>query len=176
MKAMNAPISELGQEILATLSRYLRGQIVVMLLLAVYYAASLRALGLDYGIAVGIFTGFAVLVPYVGFGTGMLIALGLAGYQFGTDWPVLWVLCVYAAGQLLESFVLTPMLIGKSIGVNHVAVVLVGILMALMLFGSLFGFIGLLIALPASAVVVVVLRFFRVGIVKDSVDPGDRHR
>ncbi len=171
MKAMNAPISELGQEILATLSRYLRGQIVVMLLLAVYYAASLKALGLDYGIAVGIFTGFAVLVPYVGFGTGMLIALGLAGYQFGTDWPVLWVLCVYAAGQLLESFVLTPMLIGKSIGVNPVAVVL-----ALMLFGSLFGFIGLLIALPASAVVVVVLRFFRVGIVKDSVDPGDRHR
>lgn len=168
---MNAPISELGQEILATLSRYLRGQIVVMLLLAVYYAASLKALGLDYGIAVGIFTGFAVLVPYVGFGTGMLIALGLAGYQFGTDWPVLWVLCVYAAGQLLESFVLTPMLIGKSIGVNPVAVVL-----ALMLFGSLFGFIGLLIALPASAVVVVVLRFFRVGIVKDSVDPGDRHR
>ncbi len=171
MKAMNAPISELGQEILATLSRYLRGQIVVMLLLAVYYAASLKALGLDYGIAVGIFTGFAVLVPYVGFGTGMLIALGLAGYQFGTDWPVLWVLCVYAAGQLLESFVLTPMLIGKSIGVHPVAVVL-----ALMLFGSLFGFIGLLIALPASAVVVVVLRFFRVGIVKDSVDPGDRHR
>lgn len=168
---MNAPISELGQEILATLSRYLRGQIVVMLLLAVYYAASLKALGLDYGIAVGIFTGFAVLVPYVGFGTGMLIALGLAGYQFGTDWPVLWVLCVYAAGQLLESFVLTPMLIGKSIGVNPVAVVL-----ALMLFGSLFGFIGLLIALPASAVVVVVLRFFRVGVVKDPVDPGDRHR
>ena len=171
MKAMNAPISELGQEILATLSRYLRGQIVVMLLLAVYYAASLKALGLDYGIAVGIFTGFAVLVPYVGFGTGMLIALGLAGYQFGTDWPVLWVLCVYAAGQLLESFVLTPMLIGKSIGVHPVAVVL-----ALMLFGSLFGFIGLLIALPASAVVVVVLRFFRVGVVKDPVDPGDRHR
>lgn len=168
---MNAPISELGQEILATLSRYLRGQIVVMLLLAVYYAASLKALGLDYGIAVGIFTGFAVLVPYVGFGTGMLIALGLAGYQFGTDWPVLWVLCVYAAGQLLESFVLTPMLIGKSIGVHPVAVVL-----ALMLFGSLFGFIGLLIALPASAVVVVVLRFFRVGVVKDPVDPGDRHR
>jgi len=135
------------------LGQYLRGQLVVMLVLAVYYSAGLAFAGFDLAVPVGVFTGLAVAIPYVGFGLGLLMALLASMLQFGTMAGLLSVAVVYGLGQLLEGFVLTPRLVGERIGLGPLAVIF-----ALMAFGQLFGFVGVLVALPASAVTVVALR------------------
>jgi predicted PurR-regulated permease PerM len=137
----------------AVLGQYLRGQLLVMVVLAVYYAAALALVGFDLALPVGVFTGLAVAIPYVGFGLGLVLALLAALLQFASLGGVLLVAAVYALGQLLESFVLTPRLVGERIGLGPLAVIF-----ALMAFGQLFGFVGVLIALPASAVALVALR------------------
>lgn len=139
------------------LGEYLRGQMLVMLVLAVYYAGALGFFGLDLALPIGVFTGLAVFVPYLGFGLGLLLAL-LAGVLQFSDPPqaLLMVAVVYGLGQLIESFVLTPRLVGERIGLHPLAVIL-----ALMAFGQLLGFVGVLIALPASAVLLVALRRLR---------------
>jgi predicted PurR-regulated permease PerM len=136
------------------LAEFLRGQLAVMASLALFYSVALAAAGMDYALPVGLITGFMVFVPYVGFGVGFALAM-LVSLQQG--WPV-WgaVLAVFALGQLLESFVLTPRLVGERIGLHPVAVIF-----ALMAFGQLFGFVGVLLALPASAVLLVALREVR---------------
>ena len=142
------------REIDDALSQYMRGLVLLMLCLALYYAVALRLTGLQVGISVGILTGLFVIIPYLGFGIGLILAV-LAGFlQFGFTAPFFVVLAIYAAGQLLESYVLTPRLVGERIGLSPVAVI-----MALLVFGTLFGFVGMLFALPASAVLVVVSRF-----------------
>ncbi|TSE25696.1 sporulation integral membrane protein YtvI [Tepidimonas sediminis] len=135
------------------LGQYLRGQLLVMALLAVYYAAALWAVGLDLALPIGVFTGLAVFVPYLGFGVGLVLALLAALLQFQDWWGVLAVAGVYGLGQVVESFWLTPRLVGERIGLHPVAVIF-----ALMAFGHLFGFVGVLLALPASAVALVALR------------------
>ncbi|TSE18726.1 sporulation integral membrane protein YtvI [Tepidimonas alkaliphilus] len=135
------------------LGQYLRGQMLVMGLLAVYYAVALWAVGLDLALPIGVFTGLAVFVPYVGFGVGLVLALLAALLQFQDWWGVLAVAAVYGVGQVVESFWLTPRLVGERIGLHPVAVIF-----ALMAFGHLFGFVGVLLALPASAVALVALR------------------
>jgi predicted PurR-regulated permease PerM len=140
----------------AVLGQYLRGQLLVMAVLAVYYAAGLALVGFDLALPVGVFTGLAVAIPYVGFGLGLLLAMLAAALQFGTAAGLLSVAAVYGLGQLLEGFVLTPRLVGERIGLGPLAVIF-----ALMAFGQLFGFVGVLVALPASAVVVVALRRLR---------------
>jgi len=135
------------------LGQYLRGQLVVMLLLAVYYSAGLAVAGFDLALPVGVFTGLAVAIPYVGFGLGLVMALLAALLQFGTLGGVLAVATIYGLGQLIEGFVLTPRLVGERIGLGPLAVIF-----ALLAFGQLFGFVGVLVALPASAVTVVALR------------------
>lgn len=137
----------------AMLGQYLRGQLVVMLVLAVCYAVALSLAGFDLAVPVGVFTGLAVAIPYVGFGLGLVLALLAALLQFGSLASVLTVAAIYGAGQLLESFVLTPRLVGERIGMGPL-----GVIFALMAFGQLFGFVGVLVALPASAVTVVALR------------------
>ncbi len=137
----------------AVLGQYLRGQLLVMAVLAVYYAVALSIAGFDLALPVGVFTGLAVAIPYVGFGIGLVLALLAALLQFGSLAGVLAVVAVYGVGQLLEGFVLTPQLVGERIGLGPLAVIF-----ALMAFGQLFGFVGVLIALPASAVAVVALR------------------
>ena len=137
----------------AVLGQYLRGQLLVMVVLAVYYAAALAAIGFDLALPIGVFTGLAVAVPYVGFGLGLALALLAALLQFGSLGGVALVAAVYGVGQLLESFVLTPRLVGERIGLGPLAVIF-----ALLAFGQLFGFVGVLIALPVSAVVLVALR------------------
>ncbi|MBS1175273.1 MAG: hypothetical protein H6R05_1404 [Burkholderiaceae bacterium] len=144
------------REIDGALSQYMRGLVLLMLCLAVYYAVALRLTGLQVGISVGILTGLFVIIPYLGFGIGLLLAV-LAGFlQFGLTAPFFAVLAVYAVGQLLESYVLTPRLVGERIGLSPVAVIV-----ALLVFGTLFGFVGMLFALPASAALVVVSRFVK---------------
>ena len=141
------------------LGEYLRGQLLVMLALAVFYAAGLKLFGLDLALPIGVFTGLAVFVPYLGFGTGLLLALLAGLLQFAAPpQTLLMVAVVYGLGQLLESFFLTPRLVGERIGLHPLAVIL-----ALMAFGQLLGFVGVLVALPASAVLLVALRRLRRG-------------
>lgn len=137
----------------AVLGQYLRGQLLVMGLLAVYYAVALWLVGLNLALPIGVFTGMAVFVPYLGFGIGLVLALLAALLQFQDWWGVAAVAAVYAVGQVVESFWLTPRLVGERIGLHPVAVIF-----ALMAFGHLFGFVGVLLALPASAVALVALR------------------
>ena len=137
----------------AVLGQYLRGQLLVMAVLAVYYAGALALVGFDLALPIGVFTGLAVAIPYVGFGLGLVLALLAALLQFGSVGGVAVVAAVYGVGQLLESFVLTPRLVGERIGLGPLAVIF-----ALLAFGQLFGFVGVLIALPVSAVVLVALR------------------
>jgi predicted PurR-regulated permease PerM len=146
----------------AVLGQYLRGQLLVMLLLAVYYSAGLKLFGLDLALPIGVFTGLAVFVPYLGFGLGLLLAAFAGLLQFTADAGIgqtlLMLVVVYGFGQVLESFVLTPKLVGERIGLHPLAVIF-----SLMAFGQLFGFLGVLVALPVSAVLLVAIRRVRAG-------------
>jgi predicted PurR-regulated permease PerM len=138
------------------LGQYLRGQLSVMALLAVYYSLALWAFGLELAFPIGVFTGLAVFVPYVGFGVGLVLAILAGVLQFAPSEALLMVAVVYGLGQLIESFVLTPRLVGERIGLHPLHVIF-----ALMAFGQLFGFVGVLVALPASAVLLVAIRRLR---------------
>lgn len=134
----------------ALLGQYLRGQLLVMLTLSAFYTVALALAGLHLALPVGVFTGMAVFIPYLGFGLGLSLAVLTAALQFSNWTGLVWVLVVYGLGQLLESFVLTPRLVGERIGLNPLAVIF-----ALLAFGHLLGFVGVLAALPLSAVAMV---------------------
>jgi predicted PurR-regulated permease PerM len=138
------------------LGQYLRGQIGVMLALSIFYALGLMLFGLDLALPIGIFTGLAVCVPYLGFGLGLMLALLAGLLQFASLKAVVMVAVVFGAGQLIEGFWLTPKWVGERIGLHPLAVIF-----ALLALGQLFGFVGVLIALPASAVLLVALRRLR---------------
>jgi predicted PurR-regulated permease PerM len=148
-----APVADFLAEADSVLGQYLRGQLLVMGILAVFYALGLALAGLKLALPIGVFTGLAVFVPYLGYGLGLLLALLAALLQFQSWTGVLAVALVYGLGQLLESFFLTPRLVGERIGLHPIAVIF-----ALMAFGHLFGFVGVLMALPASAVLLVAVR------------------
>jgi predicted PurR-regulated permease PerM len=135
------------------LSQFLRGQLSVMLALAAYYSAALAIAGFDTALPIGILTGLLSFIPYVGFAIGLTLALLAALLQFGTLYGFVAVAVVYGVGQLIESFVLTPRLVGERIGLHPLAVIF-----ALLAFGQVFGFFGVLLALPASAALLVAAR------------------
>ncbi len=137
----------------SVLGQYLRGQLMVMALLALYFSIALAIAGFDLALPVGVFTGLAFFIPYLGFGLGLALALLAGVLQFGGWYGVIAVAVIYGIGQLAESLVLTPRLVGERIGLNPLAVIF-----ALLAFGHLFGFVGVLIALPVSAVLLVALR------------------
>jgi predicted PurR-regulated permease PerM len=140
----------------AVLGQYLRGQLLVMLALSVFYAGGLLAFGLDLAIPIGVFTGLAVCVPYLGFGLGLMLALLAGILQFASLKAVVMVALVFGVGQLIEGFWLTPKWVGERIGLHPLAVIF-----ALLALGQIFGFVGVLVALPASAVILVALRRVR---------------
>lgn len=150
-------LSALLDECDDVMGRYLRGQLLVMLSLAGFYSVGLLLFGFELALPIGVFTGLAVFIPYLGFGLGLVLAL-LAGLlqaagDGGSLWlPLIGVAVVYGLGQLLESLVLTPRWVGEQIGLHPVAVILV-----LMLFGQWLGFVGVLLALPVSALGMVLL-------------------
>ena len=135
------------------LRQYLKGQLAVMGAMALFYPIALMFTGLNLAWPIGVFTGLAVFIPYLGYATGLVLALMSAAIQFAGWTGVLEVAAVYALGQVLESFVLTPRLVGERIGLSPLAVIL-----SLLAFGAVFGFVGVLVALPVSALAVVALR------------------
>ena len=136
------------------LSQYLRGQILVILVMATFYSIGLSLVGMDGAIALGVFTGLMIIIPYIGITLGLSIGILSAILQFGFGPELIWVLAIFGIGQALEGFFLTPRLVGERIGLHPVAV-----LFALIIFGKLFGFFGILLALPASAVSLVLIQF-----------------
>ncbi len=138
------------------LGQYLRGQLLVMLTLAFYYSIGLTLFGLELALPVGIFTGLAVFVPYVGFGLGLVLATLAGLLQFASLKAIVMVAVVYGIGQVIEGFFLTPRLVGERIGLHPLVVIF-----ALLAFGQLFGFVGVLVALPASALLLVAVRRVR---------------
>lgn len=138
------------------LAEFLRGQMLVMVVLAIYYGIALSIAGLDHALPIGILTGLLVFIPYVGFGLGMTLGLTAALLQWH-GWPAfLAVAGVYGVGQLVENYILVPYLVGDRIGLHPLAVIF-----ALLAFGQLFGFAGVLLALPVSAALLVGLREVR---------------
>lgn len=153
---LRASVDSFTAEADAVLGQYLRGQLLVMLILAVYYSVGLALFGLDLAVPIGIFTGLAVFVPYLGFGVGLLLAALAGVLEFAPFKALIMVTVVYGAGQVIEGFFLTPRLVGERIGLHPLAVIF-----SLLAFGQLFGFVGVLVALPASAVLLVAIRRMR---------------
>jgi predicted PurR-regulated permease PerM len=149
-------VGGIAAEIDGVLGEFLRGQLAVMGLLALYYTGALWVLGVDFALPIGLVTGGLAFVPYLGFGTGLGLALLGALLQPDGSWSLIAVVVVFGCGQLLESFFLTPRIVGQRIGLHPLAVIF-----ALLAFGQVFGFFGVLLALPASAVLLVGLRHLK---------------
>ena len=146
-------VKQILVEIDQLLSQYLRGQLLVITVLAIYYSVGLYLLGITGALALGLFTGIAIFIPYIGYGAALILALLSALLQAETGVSLLAVLALYIAGQAIESLFLTPKLVGEKIGLHPVLVVF-----ALILFGSWFGFFGILLALPISAIILVLCK------------------
>ena len=148
-------IRELAGEIDHTLSAFIRGMGTVCIILGTYYAIALMLVGLQFGLVVGFVAGLLTFIPYVGAIVGGALAIGLALFQFWGDW--LWIVVVAAifqVGQIIEGNVLTPKMVGDSVGLHPVWLIL-----ALSVFGALFGFVGMLVAVPLAAALGVLVRF-----------------
>ncbi len=146
----------IAAEIDVVLAEWLRGQMLVILIMSIYYVTTLWLTGLDFALPIGILIGVAVVIPYVGVAAGLVLATAAALMQFGTLAGVVSVWIAIGIGQVLEGMFLTPFIVGERIGLHPVVV-----LFALLAFGSVFGFFGVLLALPASAVLLVALRHLR---------------
>ena len=148
-------IRELAGEIDNTLAGFIRGMGTVCLILGAYYAIALMLIGLQFGLVVGAVAGILTFIPYVGAIVGGLLAIGLALFQFwGEWWWIVAVVVVFQIGQVVEGNFLTPNLVGNSVGLHPVWLIL-----ALSVFGALFGFVGMLVAVPMAAALGVVVRF-----------------
>ena len=156
-------------EIDAVLAEFLRGQLIVMLVMSVYYSAALSVASLEFALPIGVITGLLVIVPYIGAATGILLGTIAAVLQFDSLAGVAWVWVAFGIGQMLEGMAVTPLLVGKRIGLHPVAVIF-----ALLAFGQIFGFFGVLLALPASAALLVALRHLKAAYLAGSLYGGQK--
>ncbi|MDQ0421745.1 putative PurR-regulated permease PerM [Peteryoungia aggregata LMG 23059] len=150
-----ATVRQLATELDNTIAGFVRGQGSLCLILGIFYAIALSAAGLNFGLLIGFFTGMISFIPYVGSTVGLLLSLGVAIVQFWPDF--IWVgviAAIFFFGQFLEGNILQPKLVGKSVGLHPV-----WLMFALFAFGALFGFVGVLVAVPAAAAVGVLVRF-----------------
>jgi len=148
-------IRRLAGEIDDTLASFVRGMGTVCLILGTYYATALMLVGLQFGLVVGAFAGLVTFIPYVGALLGGALALGLALFQFWGDWlSIALVAAIFVSGQVVEGNFLTPRLVGSSVGLHPV-----WLIFALSAFGTLFGFVGMLVAVPVAAALGVIARF-----------------
>jgi len=153
-RAQAATIREQALRIDEILSAYLRGQLSVCVVLGIYYAVGLTLLGLNFGSVIGLLVGVLAFIPYVGFAIGFVLALLLALTQFSDQHHVLYVVALFVAGMTIEGNLLTPKLVGERVHLHPVWVVF-----ALLSFGTLFGLLGVLIAVPMAAMIGVLVRF-----------------
>ncbi|MFN0114125.1 MAG: AI-2E family transporter [Paracoccaceae bacterium] len=148
-------IRAIGRDIDRVLAGFVRGQISVCMILGTFYAVALVLAGLQFGLVVGAIAGLITFIPYVGALVGGALAIGLALFQFWGDWVQIGIVAgIFAVGQFLEGNIITPRLVGKSIGLHPV-----WLLLALSVFASLFGFVGALVAVPVAAAIGVLARF-----------------
>ena len=164
-------IRQIMRDIDATLAGFIRGQGTVCLILGTYYSVALMLVGLDFGLIVGAIAGALTFIPYIGALVGGALALGLALVQFWGEW--VWVAAVAAiffSGQFIEGNILTPKLVGDSVGLHPV-----WLLVALSAFGTLFGFVGMLVAVPVAAVIGVFVRFAIAGYMEGRLYRGLSH-
>ncbi len=148
-------IRQLGRDIDKVLAAFVRGQMTVCLILGAFYAIALTLVGLDFGLVVGAISGAIAFIPYVGTIVGGVLAIGLALFQFWGDWVSIGLVAgIFALGQFLEGNFITPKLVGGSIGLHPV-----WLIFALSAFGTLFGFTGMLVAVPVAAAIGVLVRF-----------------
>jgi predicted PurR-regulated permease PerM len=148
-------IRRLASEIDQTLAAFIRGMGTVCLILGTYYAVALMLVGLQFGLVVGFIAGLVTFIPYLGALIGGALAIGLALFQFWGDWLSIGLVAgIFVVGQVIEGNILTPKLVGGSVGLHPV-----WLLLALSVFGALFGFVGMLVAVPVAAALGVVARF-----------------
>ena len=152
-RAIEPKVSQIMRDCDEIIGAFIRGQLLVMLALGILYSAGLAMVGLDLAVLLGLLAGLASVVPYLGVIVGVLASALAAWFQFGEWMPLVWVAVVFGVGQMLEGMVLTPLLVGDKIGLHPVAVIF-----AIMAGGQLFGFSGVLLALPAAAVIMVWVR------------------
>ena len=148
-------IHELFAEIDRAVAGFVRGQGTLCLILGLFYGISLTIAGLNFGLLIGLFAGLVSFIPYVGSLSGLVLSVGVALVQFWPEWiPIIVVVVIFGIGQFLEGNILQPKLVGSSVGLHPV-----WLMFALFAFGSLFGFTGMLVAVPAAAAVGVIVRF-----------------
>jgi len=148
-------IRQLASEIDRTLASFVRGQGTVCLILGTFYAVALMLVGLQFGLVVGLIAGLLTFIPYVGALVGGALSVGLALFQFwGEWWWIVAVAVIFQVGQFIEGNILTPKLVGSSVGLHPV-----WLIFALTAFGTLFGFVGMLVAVPVAAALGVIVRF-----------------
>jgi predicted PurR-regulated permease PerM len=148
-------VRQLAREVDAAIAGFVRGQSAVCLILGSFYAIGLTLTGLNFGLLIGLVAGLITFIPYVGSMTGLVLSLGVAIAQFWPEWtPIVSVLGVFLVGQFVEGNILSPKLVGESVGLHPVWVIF-----ALLAFGYLFGFVGLLVAVPVAATIGVLVRF-----------------
>lgn len=151
-----AIVRSVGRDIHDTLQGYLQGQVRVMAAMGLYYAVALLLAGFSGWLSIGLLSGLLVFIPYAGFAVSVLLALVSGLLELGWAHTLIAVAIVYGGGQFLESFVLTPKLVGDRIGLHPL-----GVILALVIFGSLFGFLGVLLALPLAAILLAVFKQFK---------------
>ena len=148
-------IRTLAGQIDRTLASFIRGQGTVCLILGTFYAVALMIVGLQFGLVVGLVAGLLTFIPYVGALVGGALSVGLALFQFWGDWwLIVAVAAIFQIGQMVEGNILTPKLVGSSVGLHPV-----WLIFALSAFGTLFGFVGMLVAVPVAAAIGVLVRF-----------------
>ncbi len=148
-------VQDLGRKMDLAVAGFIRGQALVCLILGSFYAISLSMAGLNFGLLIGIVSGLITFIPYVGSLTGLVLAMGVAIVQFFPDWTMIGIILgIFVTGQTVEGYILSPKLVGDSIGVHPV-----WLMFSLFAFGYLFGFVGLLLAVPLTAAVGVLVRF-----------------
>jgi predicted PurR-regulated permease PerM len=150
-----ASVRQIARDMDRSIAGFIRGQGSLCMILGVYYAVGLSLVGLNFGLLIGLFAGAISFIPYIGSTIGLVLALGVALVQFWPEyWSIILTLVVFATGQFIEGNILQPKLVGSSVGLHPV-----WLMFALFAFGLLFGFVGLLVAVPAAAAVGVLVRF-----------------
>jgi predicted PurR-regulated permease PerM len=148
-------VRQIARDIDAAISGFVRGQLIVCLLLGLYYVIALSLIGLHFALLIGIVAGLITFVPYIGSLTGLLVGTGVALAQFWPDWKwVAGVVAIFLVGQFVEGNIIAPKLVGERVGLHPV-----WIIFAMFAFGYLFGFVGLLLAVPIAASIAVLFRF-----------------